>query len=446
MKTSIPPGRVRRNRLPGPESSGISTSLFANGSVVVVLLLALGIGGSAETASPGDGCRVPFEGTEFIRSGAIVGTESGVLVSGMRVDALDPAGPLSLDEVATPWLFHETDGGRDLPFRGERMDRVASLAPVAGQDGSYFLVWGETVPPDPAMGPLPRYMSQELWISRKAGDHWTEPKRILRAGNVHWEFGRTIRYTADGTPLAMVGTAERLLLVGIGPVHFGVLPDGLGVVPVPDGASPMLGSFDLGPNGEVEAVLLGETDGDGPRRLLLIHMTSHDLGRTWSEPRTVASWPRTRAWPANLRVHLDGSGVLHALWNTNEEGSGQAPPIRHLFRAPGGEVWEEGGTGPTDGSALRWVSGVDRRGTLTMMEEVLRPTARTLSGLQSRRWADPDGWSEPEFLTPGLQAGYLFDGEGADGTWRIGWIGTTGVDPSPSAAGPPTFRLCVEEP
>jgi hypothetical protein len=391
-------------------------------------------------------CHQYFEGMEFIRSGALGGTDAGILVSGLKVDGRSWPGPYSPDEFTQPWLFAMDDGLVDLPFDEERAARIVSLAPVGGPEGEWSLVWGEAAPPDTWSGPWPRYMSSELWKADRQGSGWTAPSLLAQTGHVDWEFGRTLRYAGDGTPFVMVGTVEDSHPVGTGPMLFGRVSDSLSVIRPHEGLAPIVGSFSLDPTGTIEAIVLAQSDEGGVRSVHATHTTSIDNGYSWTEPEVLASWPRTRSLPSGLRVHFDRDGTLHAMWSASNAGARRGSSIRHMFRNPDTLEWQDVLDFHVDSATLRWVSGIDRAGVLTLVEEILRPSEHALSGLRVRRWQLEEGWAEPLPWNPGEQAGYLFDGQSVDGVWHIGWIGMHPPVPGGIRGKHHAFTLCVGTP
>lgn len=340
--------------------------------------------------------------------------------------------------------------GSLLPLPGDSLSiaQTSVLAPIALDEDRWAIVWGESAPGPGGEGIPADQAVTHLRVAEWTNGHWTQARVLAEGGFVDWNrTGVVRRHRALGT-FAMVTAHETPIVGQAAALLFGGIEERLAPIPLPHHPRPLLGSFDVSESGDIVLIAIARGPGEADDPFEVLFLTSENEGRAWSEPLPVHSVPRDGFFPSNLHVRIDGEGRTHVLWSEYEDRDLHADVIRHYVRPHGEARWETSSIqlqAGTRGIVASWVAGIDRRGRLTLANEILEPP-RTLT-IETRRWFDGQ-WSEPRRPLPDMITSAVFSGQGWDGSWHVGWSGGeifAGWDPQ-TGEEPPPFSVWVLSP
>ncbi len=218
--------------------------------------------------------------------------------------------------------------------------RMLAVHALSRGDGSLDVFWGESA--DTSSHALEQV--QAVWHARFARNGWNTPERVLAFEEIAWNTGYPVVRTIAGAPALAVPVRQARLsgdTLGImylrrdhgawrrawipaGPIP----PTDLALATTSDHTLVLafVGSMVL-PSGRLEA--------SG-----VFIVRSHDLGVTWSPPRSVADLGLAGVnW---LRMVAMRDGTLHLVWTVHRTAAG-ARPARTIERASsrdGGATWQ----------------------------------------------------------------------------------------------------------
>lgn len=345
--------------------------------------------------------------TLVLRDGYVTEVDGHLIISGTIEDAAaDGAGH-------TPGrllLLHDSLGELPSPRPEGWSTPPVRMAAVGFSSGEWALVWSEAVRPDGLEGDWPRGRESELWTADWQGVGWGPPRRIAKGGTgLDWTL---LPGAPDGGPGGSILLREALS-VGEVSFRFGGLRGELRDVPIPSGYEPLAAGGMVEANGAALIALSLHGTDDATEGSTIALMETTDGGRSWSTARRLT---RTSGAVSDLNVLRDGGGSLHLLWAED------FTTIRHLaasdiqatsfslHRLPDGVEGE---------ALLDGRVGIDACGQVWLVRQALSPSLTP--GLGAFRWTGVAWEREDNFA--GALALNLFDGQGAHGTWHLGWSG-----------------------
>lgn len=353
-----------------------------------------------------------YDDFRYFRTGGIAQVDGAWVVAGMETTREDAHG---LHGPGAVRALHSHLGDLSPTLEGEGPHGPGTATLLALDHDRWGLVWGEAVPPGEA-GDWPPWAMTKLWLSERYRNGWLPPTEIASARRIFWDESGTIRHFSGETYL-MTAASES------GPtppdrILFGSVRTGLRPVPIPSDVRPLGGGFDVDDKGKVTALVLAERTGVIDFLLVI----SGDRGDTWSDPVHIRRIPPQRRLPMGLRVHRDADHHVHIFWEQiGQNGSGGA---RHVMLAPDGAFQKPVQVPSPPGVLLRWATGRDGCGQITMAKEMLMPLLDGgVPALQVLITKFLDGrWTKPVPLIEDYHTAYLIDGLGSDGSWYVGGI------------------------
>lgn len=315
------------------------------------------------------------------------------------------------------------------------------INPRIGADpkGTLHLVWGEPEPNGAEF--FSDYLNARitsLWHSEYSGaSGWGSPVEVYRTGAadrptselaIRAPGGIAMR-TEDG-PAAEWNYGPPFQFDVNGNLHFVVAPMGGGAIVhlsqrgngwiaemIPR-ARGRYAELAAGNDSHLSVVFLGypgtAVRERSPLDEELLFVSSEDVGRTWSEPRTVATMEEGNA--VTPRVFVAPSGLTHVLWGQNLAGGWMPQVIRHTYSRDNGQTWPELTSFPLPGPFTDWDAVLDPCGTLHLVFV-------NAGSMRYTRWQQ--GWEEMVLVYDGPRQFFRPDVSVArDGT-AIRIFGTT---------------------
>jgi hypothetical protein len=362
------------------------------------------------------------------------------VVGGQKRDAAVAETPTPGER--SPWIYHSELGSLPLPIQGERIRRAGGMSPIPLAAHDWGVVWGESTPPEWS-GALPDWLQTELWMAVWEGEGWGDAQLLASGFHIYWYARGTIRARPETGTALMVPVAPWPGERGVGPIHFGFVDEGPLSPFTPAGAAEVpTASFDFVDDSTlVAAFVMHNPAGDDGFRLGLV--TSANRGVDWSPVVPAPPLPPTRSHPTQMELRVDGDGVPHVLVELDLELG--ATELAHFSWLGSGAEWTRARVAPPS-NLLRWSSGLDRSGHLTLAHEVLQAGEPAWT-LHLQRWTG-ESWTEAAPPFPDMDTVELFSGTSAAGEWLLGWSGGRDLHRPPGTPAPefPTAGLWLYRP
>lgn len=330
-----------------------------------------------------------------------------IVVAGMEIDMdAEISHPARL-----PRIIVEGEGAIAPPGTGLTGAKIEMPVPVMLGEARWGLLWAE-----PEIGlqyvesPMP-FALRRLMFAERLGSEWSQPVVLADAPlGMHWEVGRTIRYSHGGVPYVMTIVDDQHLNPRI---VFGSPDSGLLEIQLPPGLAPHYATFAVDEHGLLTVVAYVAAQD----RRYFVSLTSSDQGRSWSTPDQI-SVRSNRV--VDVEAFVDAESNFHLLWMPSLD------EIRHAVRRAGSGEWEEQSMELPEGVLLRWQAGVDRCGRFRLVLETMRSSMDI--ALEEAVWSDLTGWTATEAAFTGYEAVNLFGSASSGGEWIVGWTGVLAHD------------------